>query len=75
MRPRMIMPNACSREPCASTTEATRPSTIKEKYSAGPNFKARSAKGGAKTARRTVATVPAKKEPMAAVASAFPALP
>ena len=34
------MPSALSSEPLASTTEATRPSTISEKYSAGPNWSA-----------------------------------
>ena len=69
------MPSACSSEPLASTIEATRPSTISEKYSAGPNLSATSASGGANSAISTVATVPAKNEPMAAVASARPALP
>ena len=34
----MIMPSAWTREPCASTIEATRPEVISEKYSAGPNL-------------------------------------
>ena len=38
---------ALSSEPCARTTEATSPSTISEKYSAGPNFSATLASGGA----------------------------
>ena len=74
-KPNMIMPSACSSEPCASTIEATRPSTISEKYSAGPNFNATSASGGAKSAMSSVQTVPAKNEPIAAVASALPAFP
>ena len=36
-QPRTIMVNALSSEPLASATEATSPSTISEKYSAGPN--------------------------------------
>ena len=40
------MPTACSSEPCARTTDATRPSTISEKYSAGPNRSAIAASGG-----------------------------
>ena len=48
---------------------------MSEKYSGAPNFKATSASGGAKRAMTKVATVPAKKEPMAAVARAGPALP
>ena len=69
------MPTACSSEPRARTSEARRPSTISEKNSAGPNLSAISASGGANRARITVATVPAKKEPMAAVANATPARP
>ena len=42
-------------EPWASTTAAMRPSTISEKYSAGPNLSASSASGGANSAMRTVA--------------------
>ena len=55
--------------------EAVSPSTISEKYSAGPNRSATSAKGGANSATSSVAAVPAMNEPMAAVASARPALP
>ena len=69
------MPMALSSEPCASTTEATSPSTISEKYSAGPNLSARLARGGAASAITRVARVPATNEPMAAVASATPARP
>ena len=54
---------------------ATRPSTISEKYSAGPNLSATSASGGAATAMSSVAKHPAKNEPMAEVASATPARP
>ena len=36
-RPSTIIVKALSSEPLASATEATRPSTISEKYSAGPN--------------------------------------
>ena len=49
------MASACSSEPLASTIEATRPSTISEKYSAGPNRSATSASGGANSATSTVA--------------------
>ena len=69
------MVNALSSEPEASATEATRPSTMSEKYSAGPNSSATLAKGGANRARIRVATEPAKNEPSAAVASAWPARP
>jgi hypothetical protein len=69
------MPIALSSDPCASTIEAMSPSTISEKYSAGPNLRATWASVGANSAISAVATVPAKKEPSAAVASACPALP
>ena len=74
-RPSTTMAIALTSEPCASTTAATRPSTISEKYSAGPNLSATSASGGAATAIRKVATQPAKNEPIAAMASARPARP
>ena len=74
-RPRITIAIALMSEPCASTTAATRPSTISEKYSAGPNFSATSASGGANIATTSVETQPAKNEPIAAVASAGPARP
>ena len=46
-----------------------------EKYSEGPNLSATSASGGAATAMISVATQPAKNEPIAAMASAGPARP
>ena len=69
------MPIALISEPLASTTAAMRPSTISEKYSAGPNLSATSASGGANAAISIVAKVPAKNEPSAAIASALPAWP
>ena len=48
---------------------------MSEKYSGGPKLSAARASGGAARARMRVATVPAKKEPRAAVASAGPAWP
>src|SRR3712207_9303355 len=69
------MTNAFSSEPLASATEATSPRIMSEKYSAGPNSSATSAKGGAAMARIRVATEPAKNEPSAAVARACPARP
>ena len=47
-RPNTTMAIALMSEPCASTVAATRPSTISEKYSAGPNLSATSASGGAR---------------------------
>ena len=69
------MPMALIREPEASTTAPIRPSTISEKYSAGPNLKATSVSGPANAARIKVPTQPAKKDPRPAAASAGPALP
>jgi len=69
------MPTALSSEPEASTTAPTRPSTMSEKYSAGPNLNASSAMGTAKAASTSVAKLPARNELMPAVARATPALP
>ena len=52
-----------------------RPSTIRLKYSAGPNFTANRASVGATSIRPTIASVPAMNEPMAAMPSAGPARP
>ena len=46
--------------------------TIRAKYSAGPNFSATSITRGASIVTKTVAMVPATKEPMADVARAGP---
>ena len=74
-RPRIIMPMALISEPEASTTAPIRPSTISEKYSAGPNLNASSASGAANAARISVPKQPAMKEPSAATDKAAPALP
>ena len=74
-RPIRIMAIALSTEPLASTTAKIRPSTISEKYSAGPNSSARPVSGAPSAATSTVATQPAKNEPMAAIDSAAPARP
>jgi hypothetical protein len=66
---------AFSTEPLAKTTAKIRPSTISEKYSAGPNSNAKPVNGAPSAATRTVATQPAKNEPIAAIASAAPARP
>ena len=52
-----------------------RPSTIRLKYSAGPNFTAINANGGAATVSATTATVPAMNDPKAEMPSAGPARP
>ena len=71
----MIIAMALTSEPLASTTAPMRPSTISEKYSAGPNLSASSDSGTDTAATRICATVPAKNEPSAATASAAPACP
>ena len=73
--PMSTMARALSTEPLASTTAKIRPSAISEKYSAGPNSSARPVNGAPSAATSTVATQPAKNEPMAAIASAGPARP
>ena len=52
-----------------------RPQTISEKYSAGPNWSAIAASGGAAKQISSVAADPAMNEPMAAMPSAGPARP
>ncbi len=64
-----------STEPFASTTANIRPSSISAKYSAGPNSKASEVKGAPSAATSTVATQPAKNEPIAAIDKAGPARP
>ena len=71
----MIMAIALISDPEARTTAPISPSTISEKYSAGPNLKASSVSGGANAAMTIVPTQPAKKEPRPAAASAGPARP
>src|SRR5258708_21692993 len=74
-RPNTIIAIAFSTDPLANTTAKIRPSTISEKYSAGPNASASFVSGAPSTAISTVATQPAKNEPIAAIASAGPARP
>jgi hypothetical protein len=71
----MIIANAFTVEPRASVTDAMSPRTTSEKNSAEPKVRATAARGGAKRTTIVVATVPAKKDPMAAAASAGPARP
>lgn len=73
--PRTSVAKAFRSEPRASTTTPTRPRRISEKYSAGPTYSAMRASLGAKAATKSVAMVPAAKEPIAAMASAGPARP
>jgi hypothetical protein len=74
-RPSKTIAMALRSDPWARTVAPTSPNTIREKYSAGPNFRATSASGGANMATATVPTHPAKNDPSAAVASAGPARP
>ena len=64
---------AASRWPARSTRPGRAPSA--RSIRPGPNFSATSASGGATSAIRKVQTVPAKNDPIAAVASATPARP
>ena len=74
-RPIATMASDFTMSPCASTAAATRPISISEKYSGEPNLSAISASGGPNSAISSVPTVPAKNEPIAAIASAGPARP
>jgi hypothetical protein len=74
-RPRTTIAIAFTSDPCARTTAAIRPHTIKEKYSAGPNCRAMAASGGAANVISKVETQPAKNEASAAMPSAGPARP
>ena len=73
--PRATIPSDFTMSPCASTAAVTRPISMSEKYSAAPNSSATSASGGPNSAIISVHTVPAKNEPMAAIARAGPARP
>jgi len=73
--PTTIMAIALAGEPCASTTAPSRPSTMRLTVSTAVNFSANAASGRLSSAITTVATVPAKNEAMAAMASAEPARP
>src|SRR6476661_4664652 len=73
--PSITIAIALNTEPLASTTANTRPSTISEKYSAGPNLSASAVRGTPSAATSTVEKQPAINEPMAAIASAGPARP
>ena len=66
---RLARPRA-SESPSTAVTVISA-STISAKYSAGPKSSARRTMRGATNVRPSVAIVPATKEPMAAVASAW----
>ena len=69
------MISAFSTEPRASTIASPRPNTIRPKYSAGPKSSASRVSGAPIAAMMSVATLPAKNEPSAAMPSALPAEP
>jgi hypothetical protein len=70
---RLVKPRAVELPMTAETV--VKANTIKAKYSAGPNFSATSITSGASKVTKSVAMVPATKEPMAEVARAGPARP
>jgi hypothetical protein len=73
--PTSTMQTAFNAEPRASMTTATSPKVMSAKYSAAPNAMATRASGGEATTMSSVATVPAKNDPSAEIASAAPARP
>ena len=73
--PTTIMAIALGGEPCASTTAPSRPRMMRLTVSTAVNLSAKAASGRLSSAMTTVATVPAKNEAMAAMASAEPARP
>ena len=73
--PMQAINSAFAIEPCVRKVSTTRPSTIRLKYSAGPNAIATLASFGATSISATSAKVPAKNEPNAEMPSAGPARP
>lgn len=74
-RPTVTIASDLTMSPWASIAAVTKPISIREKYSVGPNSNASSAIDGPNSAMIKVQAVPAKKEPMAAIPSAGPARP
>ncbi len=64
--PSSVIATLLRNEPEASAAAPTSPSTINEKYSAGPNWKASSASGSASTAMTSTPSEPAMNAPSAA---------
>src|SRR5512139_2990981 len=73
--PSRIIAAALRSDPRASTTAKASPATMSEKYSAAPKRSASLVSGTARAATTRVPSVPAKNEPIAAIASAAPARP
>lgn len=63
------------KEPPVSRESAIKPNAVIAKNSGGPNFTARSARGGATNMRSATEIVPATKEPTAVTKRAAPARP
>ena len=74
-RPRNSIVRPRTVEDPSTAATVTKANTISAKYSVGPNCRANSTTTGASSVSRIVASVPATKEPIAAVASAGPARP
>ncbi len=62
-------------DPLVKKARIVSPRTIKEKYSGGPNWMASLARGGDRKTRIKTPSVPAMKEPKAAMPRAGPARP
>jgi hypothetical protein len=75
MSPTMAIMSDLISELPVTLLRTTKPKTISEKNSGGPNASAASARGGAKNASPRMAKLPATKDPMAQMASAGPARP
>ena len=71
----MAIAKPLSMEPPVRLARVVSPSTMRAKYSGGPNVTAHSASGGAESVSSTTLNVPAMNEPSAAIPSAAPALP
>ena len=74
-RPHATMASDLIISPWARTAAVTKAISMSEKYSGEPNFRAIPASAGPNAAMIIVQTVPAKNEPIAAIASAGPARP
>ena len=75
IRPRMVANMPLAGDLPVSDDTAVIANSIRQKYSAGPNFNAIDASGKANSVSATTPMVPAINEPMADTASAAPARP
>ena len=75
IKPKVAIIKARIMEAEVRKVKMVRPRTIREKYSGGPNFKAKSTKGGAIRTSPTMPIVPAMKDPKAEIPRARPAFP